>query len=129
VIDEQLPSNGEYSSRLQALADVLRCSVCDGAYEMSPSRLRCNCCGRTFAVVDNIPVLLDDDTAGTALDRIDDYNAAMGIDESVIRQTARSGTGFSAPSATGLDTLLKSVRAQVCSHSYSSKTNRWAGSR
>jgi ubiquinone/menaquinone biosynthesis C-methylase UbiE len=38
-------------------------------------------------MVDGIPVLFDDSTIGTALDRIDDYSALMGIDESVIRQT------------------------------------------
>jgi hypothetical protein len=31
--------------------------------------------------------LLDDSSAGTVLDRIDDYSAYMGIDERVIRQT------------------------------------------
>jgi ubiquinone/menaquinone biosynthesis C-methylase UbiE/uncharacterized protein YbaR (Trm112 family) len=72
---------------LRALQDVLRCSLCDGPYEVSPNQITCELCGRSFEVVDDIPVLLDEYTAGTALDRLDDYDAAMGINEAVIDQT------------------------------------------
>ena len=72
---------------LEHLTDVLRCRVCGSAYAISDERLDCTSCDRGFLVVDGIPVLLDESTVGTALDRIDDYGAFMGIDESVIRQT------------------------------------------
>jgi ubiquinone/menaquinone biosynthesis C-methylase UbiE/uncharacterized protein YbaR (Trm112 family) len=80
---------GEVSVDLDHLSDVLRCSVCGAPYAISDDRLTCSSCGRCFVVVDGIPVLLDESTVGTTLDRIDDYGAFMGIDESVIRQTGR----------------------------------------
>ncbi|MFM8238288.1 MAG: class I SAM-dependent methyltransferase [Actinomycetota bacterium] len=39
-------------------------------------------------MVDGIPVLLDDDSAGTVLDQLD-YEAVMGIDDSVVREVER----------------------------------------
>jgi uncharacterized protein YbaR (Trm112 family) len=69
------------------LTDVLQCSSCSAAYTISDDRLSCTSCDRSFLVVDGIPVLLDDSSAGTVLDRIDDYSAHVGINEAVIRQT------------------------------------------
>jgi ubiquinone/menaquinone biosynthesis C-methylase UbiE/uncharacterized protein YbaR (Trm112 family) len=69
------------------LMDVLCCRACGGSFAFSGDRLSCTSCDRCFAVVDGIPVLLDDSTIGTALEQIDDYSEFMGIDESVIRQT------------------------------------------
>jgi ubiquinone/menaquinone biosynthesis C-methylase UbiE/uncharacterized protein YbaR (Trm112 family) len=77
------------TERRPQLTDVLRCSSCGAAYAISDDRLSCTSCDRSFLVVDGIPVLLEDSTVGTRLDRFDDYSAHVGIDESVIRQTGK----------------------------------------
>ena len=86
---QSVAANGTGGSQLdlQRLNDVLRCSSCGAAYAISDDQLSCTSCDRRFVVVDGIPVLLDDSTIGTALERFDDYSAHMGIDASVINQT------------------------------------------
>jgi ubiquinone/menaquinone biosynthesis C-methylase UbiE/uncharacterized protein YbaR (Trm112 family) len=68
------------------LADVLRCSKCGSTYAIGRASLSCERCGTTFPIVDGIPVLLSDETAGTTLDKLD-YDALVGIDKGLIYRT------------------------------------------
>lgn len=49
-----------------ALLEVLRCAVCGGELRHGDAELSCTGCGRTFAVEDDIPKLLDDALPGIA---------------------------------------------------------------
>jgi len=52
-----------------ALLEVLRCPVCAGELAERGESLACGQCGRTYAVEDGIPQLLDDDLPGIARKR------------------------------------------------------------
>jgi ubiquinone/menaquinone biosynthesis C-methylase UbiE/uncharacterized protein YbaR (Trm112 family) len=54
-----------------ALLEVLRCPVCAGALSETGDALGCGRCGRTYAVEDGIPRLLDDALPGIAEKRIE----------------------------------------------------------
>ena len=54
---------------MDGLAAILRCPVCRGELASAGNGLACRSCGRTYAVEDGIPLLLDDDLPGVALKR------------------------------------------------------------
>jgi ubiquinone/menaquinone biosynthesis C-methylase UbiE/uncharacterized protein YbaR (Trm112 family) len=54
-----------------ALIDVLRCPVCTGVLSEQDEQLVCDGCGRTYAVEEQIPRLLDDALPGIAEKRIE----------------------------------------------------------
>lgn len=62
----------------------ITCVSCGrAAFDVQSQQLSCRACGKTYAVVDGIPVLLQDDTVKTKLETID-YDAVHGVNENTI---------------------------------------------